>query len=415
MWNRDDRSMMDNFRNFHRILVALLLIIGFSTISYGGTTGKLAGKITDAETGEPVVGATVLIQGTSIGAATDINGYYYIDYLPPGDYTVIISAVGYQNVVVKQVPIKIDLTFALDVKLNTQAINAKEVVVTAQRPLVQKDLTSTSVTVSASQISKMPVENVSQIISLQAGVVAGHFRGGRSDEVSYLVDGMSVTDPFNGSLPLQVQNSSIREMEVISGTFNAEYGQAMSGVVNIVTKDGTQKFHGSASAYAGDYVTNHTDLFPNVGKLTTFRTRDYELTLSGPSLAIPDLTFFATGRYYNDPGYLYGTRIYNTSDTSPQQILDASGNPVLDPNGNAIYFMPHTGDSAYVPMDPSRMYSANGKFTYSLPSVKLSYSVFYNNDWNKYYSHAWEWTPDGLMNNYMDNWIHSAHSLICLL
>ncbi|HUI31644.1 MAG TPA: TonB-dependent receptor [Candidatus Acidoferrales bacterium] len=375
--------------------------------SFAGTTGKLAGKVTDAETGEPVVGATVLLQGTTMGAATDVNGYYYIDYITPGDYTVVISAVGYQKVVVKSVPIKIDLTFTLDMRMNQETISSKEVVVTAQRPLVQKDLTSTSVTVSSDQISKMPVESVSQIIGLQAGVVGGHFRGGRSDEVGYLVDGLPVTDPFNGSLPLQVDNSTIREIEVISGTFNAEYGQVMSGIVNIVTQDGTQNFHGSLSAYAGDYVTTHTDLFPDVGKLTTLRTRDYEFTLSGPSVILPEVTFFATGRYYDDPGYLYGTRIYNTSDRSPFPLIDPSGNDILDQNGNPIYIMPHTGDSTYVPMNPSRMYSINGKLTYSLLLLKFSYSLFYNNDWNKYFSEAWKWTPDGLMNNYMNNWIHS--------
>lgn len=410
MCDCNNRCLMDIeyfLRKNWRWLVVPLLLTVLHANSFAGTTGKLAGKITDAETGEPVVGATVLLQGTTMGAATDINGYYYVDYITPGDYTVTISAVGYQKVVVNSVPIKIDLTFTLNMKMNQEAINSKEVVVTAQRPLVQKDLTSTSVTVSSSQISKLPVESVVQIIGLQAGVVGGHFRGGRSDEVGYLVDGLTVTDPFNGSLPLQVANSSIREMEVISGTFNAEYGQAMSGIVNIVTQDGTQSFHGSASAYAGDYVTTHTDLFPNVGKLTTLRTRDYEFTLSGPSVILPELTFFATGRYYDDPGYLYGIRIYNTRDITPFALTDPSGNDITDQNGNPIYIMPHTGDSAYVPMDPSRMYSVNGKLSYSLSTVKMSYSLFYNNDWNKYYSHAWEWTPDGLMNNYMTNWIHS--------
>lgn len=400
----DLKSMTAGLRS---VSFALLSLIVLSNIAFAGTTGKLAGKVTDSQTGEPVVGATILIQGTSMGAATDVNGYYYVDYIPPGNYVVEISAVGYQKTIVKAVPIKIDLTFTLDVKLDPKAVSTKEVVVTAKRPLVQKDLTSTSVTVSASDISKMPVENVNQIINLQAGVVGGHFRGGRSDEVAYLVDGLPVTDPYNGTLPLQVENSSIREMEVISGTFNAEYGQAMSGVVNIVTKDGSRRFHGSVSAYTGDYVTNHTSLFPNVGRLTTFRTRDYEFTLSGPSVILPQLTFFAAGRYYYNPGYLYGQRIYRTSDISPFQLTDPSGNAILDQNNNPIYIMPHTGDSAYVPMNPSQLYSINGKLTYDIPSLKFAYSVFYNDNWNKYYSRAWAWTPDGIMNHYSENWIHS--------
>ncbi len=402
------------FEKVQKIFLISFLIIFFSNLPfiqssfiYAGTTGKLAGKVLDAQTGEPVIGANVIIEGTYLGAAADVDGYYYINNIPPGEYTVIVSSVGYERTVINKVPIKIDLTFKLDVKLNSTTISTKEVVINAQRPLVQKDLTSTSVTISSNDIKMMPVESVGQIINLQAGVVGGHFRGGRSDEVAYLVDGLPVTDAFNGSLPLQVENSSIREMEVISGTFNAEYGQAMSGVVNIVTQDGSQNFHGSLSAYAGDYVTRHTNLFPNVGKLMSLRTKDYEFSLSGPSMILSHLTFFTTGRYYHDDGYLYGRRIYNVSDKSPYQLKDPNGNAILDQNGNPIYIIPHTGDSSFIPMNPTERYSFNGKLTYSLPVVKLTYSVFWNKDWNKYFDQAWSWTPNGIMNHYMNNWIHS--------
>ncbi len=317
MCNNDNLNVLKLeylFAKLKEIFLIFMSILLFSNISFAGTTGKLSGKVTDAKTGEPVVGANILIEGTYYGAAADVDGYYYINNIPPGNYTVIVSSVGYGKVVVKKVPIKIDLTFNLDIKLNQTSISTKEVVITAQRPLVQKDLTSSSVTVSSNEIKMMPVESVGQIINLQAGVVGGHFRGGRSDEVSYLIDGLPVTDAFNGSLPLQVENSSIREMEVISGTFNAEYGRAMSGIVNIVTQDGSETFHGQISAYTGDYVSTHTNLFPNIGKLVTFRTKDYEFSLSGPTVLIPHLTFFTTGRYFYDPGYLYGQRIFNVSD-----------------------------------------------------------------------------------------------------
>jgi outer membrane receptor protein involved in Fe transport len=388
-------------------LLLFLLIIYSGSITFAGTTGKLSGKVIDAQTGEGVVGANVIIDGTYLGAAADIDGYYYINNIPPGEYTVIISSIGYHKVTVQKVPIKIDLTYKLDVKMSPSTVNAKEVVITASRPLVQKDLTSTSVTVSANDIKMMPVESVGQIINLQAGVVGGHFRGGRNGEVAYLVDGMSVTDSYDGSLPLSVENSSIREMEVISGTFNAEYGQAMSGVVNIVTQDGGQDFHGSLSAYAGDYVTQHTGIFPNVGKLASLRTKNYEFSLSGPTKIIGPLTFFISGRYYNDKGYLYGQRIYTPADKSPYELKDGSGNAILDQNNNPVYIITHTGDSSYVPMNPTERYSFNGKLTYSLPDLKFTYSAFWNKDWNKYYDHAWTWTPDGTMNYYMNNWIHS--------
>lgn len=388
------KYLIEKVRGF----ILIIFLLSFMPLAvFAGTTGKLSGRVTDAKSGEPVVGANVVIEGTYMGAATDVDGYYYINNIPPGDYTVVISSIGYEKVVVKKVPIKIDLTFRLDVKLNITAINAKEVVITAQRPLVQKDLTSTSVTVSANEIKMMPVESVGQIINLQAGVVGGHFRGGRSDEVSYLVDGVPVTDAFNGSLPIQIENSSIREMEVISGTFNAEYGRAMSGVVNIVTQDGSQDFHGMLSLYTGDYYTSHTSLFPNVGKITNLRTKDYEFSLSGPSMISPHLTFFTTGRYFNDPGYLYGRRIFRVSDNPLNGPKDANGNPVIM----------NSGDSSYVPMNPTERYTFNGKLTYLIPNIKFSYSIFWNKDWNKYFSQQWSWNPDGIMNNYSMDWVHS--------
>jgi len=279
------------FLKAKKILSVSSLIIFITGAAFAGTTGKLSGKVTDAQTGDPLVGANVIIEKTYLGAAATGDGYFYINNIPPGEYTVIVSSVGYEKVTINKVPIKIDLTFKLDVKLNPRTINSKEIVITANKPLVQKDLTSSSVTVSSDDIKLMPVESIGQIINLQAGVVGGHFRGGRSDEVSYLIDGLPIADAFNGSLPMQIENPSIREMEVISGTFNAEYGQAMSGVVNIVTEDGSQEFHGMISAYSGDYVTTHTSLFPNVGKLFTFRTKDYEFSLSGPTKILNNLTF----------------------------------------------------------------------------------------------------------------------------
>lgn len=379
------------------ILFSFILVLFLSFFTYAGTTGKLAGRITDSKTGEPVIGANIVIEGTYMGAASDPDGYYYINNIPPGEYTVAVSSIGFQKVIIQKVPIKIDLTFKLDVKLTETAISTKEVIITAKRPLVQKDLTSTSVTVSANEIKMMPVESVGQIINLQAGVVGGHFRGGRSDEVSYLIDGLPVTDAYNGSLPLQIENSSIREMEVISGTFNAEYGRAMSGVVNIVTQDGTKDFHGMISAYTGDYYTSHTNLFPNVGKISNFRTRDFEFSLSGPSVIIPQLTFFTTGRYYNNPGYLYGRRIFNVTDNPLNGPKDISGNPIIF----------NTGDSAYVPMNPTERYTFNGKLTYMIPNLKFSYSVFWNKDRNKYFSQQWAWNPDGNLTNYATDWIHN--------
>lgn len=388
----------NKFFSMGRIILAFIAIALFSLRAYAGTTGKLSGKIIDAETKEPIVGANIILEGTYLGAAADLDGYFFVNNIPPGRYRVIVTAVGYQKTIIENVAIKIDLTTNLDVELNSAVLSmGEEVIVRAERPLVQKDLTSSSATVSAEDIKMMPVEDFGQVVNMQAGVIAGHFRGGRSNEVAYLIDGIPVNDAYNNSMSVEVENASIRQMEVISGTFNAEYGQAMSGIVNIVTQEGSQKYEGSVSAYVGNYTTNNDNIFENLDDPGRVAAKNYQFNLSGPVPFLKNLTFFTTGRYYSDEGYLYGKRVYNIYDFSP--IL-------IDPE-NKIYLPIYSGDGQYESMNPSDKYSFNGKVTYSLPKVKLSYSIFYDDNWNKYYNHAFKWTPDAIKNHYRKNAINT--------
>lgn len=379
---------MDKIKKFFgQILLVQVMFLSFVPILYAGQTGKISGIVKDRDTGEPVIGANIIIDGTYFGAASDIEGYYYINNIPPGKYTVTASSVGYRKTITEQVIVKIDQTTYLDITLHTESVELEgEVVVVADKPLITKDLTSTKATVSSSDIELMPVDNIDRVINLQAGVVDGHFRGGRSNEVSYLIDGVPVTDVFSGDNSVTVENSSVRELEVISGTFNAEYGQALSGVVNIVTKEGSSKYEGFASAYIGSYYSNHSNIFQNLDKLRADGIEDFQFNLSGPTLILNGLNFFITGRYLNDDGYYYGKRVYNTYDSNP--------------------FLP-TGDGEAVLMDTERKYSFNGKLTYSLPDIKFSYSLFWDDSKNKYYDHNYKWTPDGIKNHFNNNLIHN--------
>jgi outer membrane receptor for ferrienterochelin and colicin len=125
----------------------------------------------------------------------------------------------------------------------------EEVIVIAERPLVQKDETSKIAIVSSDDIMNMPVNSIDQILSTKAGFTvdaAGdlHVRGGRTDEISFMVDGVKMEDPLYRDYNDNFNKDAINEMVVISGTFNAEYGDAMSGIVNITTRDGGTDFHG---------------------------------------------------------------------------------------------------------------------------------------------------------------------------
>lgn len=400
--------MTDNDMSYSKItnkfvlilLMSVLTLITFNNEVFAGTTGKIKGKITDKDTGEPVVGANIIIEGTYLGAAADIEGEFYINNIPPGTYTIIASAVGYNKVFVEKVVVKIDLTTDVNIKMVSEAVKLGEIVVQAEKPLVVKDLTSSSAIVTSDDIKMMPVDRLDQVINLQAGVVGGHFRGGRDNEVAYLVDGIPINNVYDGKNSFQIENNSVRQLEVISGTFNAEYGQALSGVVNIVTQEGSQKFEGSVSAFVGNYYTTHTDIFWNLDKVNLNGPKDVQFSLSGPTNILHNLTFFVTGRYFNDGGNYFGRRIFNIGDGQPF-LPDEQRFP-------EIFFFSNTGDSAYVALNPYEKKSVNAKLTYSAESWKLSYSVFWDDNFNKYYDHGYRLAPDGLKNYYRTNMINNV-------
>ncbi|MCL4538207.1 MAG: TonB-dependent receptor [Bacteroidetes bacterium] len=303
------------------VLLLSVFAVITSNIVLAGTTGKLAGKVTDAKTKEPLPAVNVVIVGTAYGAATDASGNYVILNIPPGNYTVRAAYLGYRAEVVENVSISIDATTKLDFFLSESAVQLQAVVVEGKRDIIKMDLTSSQATVSAEKISTLPVAEFDQVLQLQAGITrdAGggfHIRGGRTSEIAYWVNGVSITDPYDNSRGLDIDNSSIQEMQVISGTFNAEYGNAMSGIVNTVTKEGGKDFHGSLGIYSGDYVSGFTSYFPNVNHYNPFTNYNFQGNLSGPVPFTSELVaFFVSGRYVYDDGYLYGLDNFNVDGT----------------------------------------------------------------------------------------------------
>lgn len=247
----------------------LFLLVTVPFLLYAGTTGKLTGIVKDAQTGEPLIGANILIEGTDFGAATNVRGEYVILNIPPGRYNVKISFIGYETIVYTDVIIIVDQTTQLSTEIRPQTIEVDEVVVVAESPMIRKDLTSSISVISRDEIESLPVSTFTQLLSLQAGVVTTggsnlHVRGGRSNEIAFLVDGMYVTDPLLGGLATQINNDAIQEMSLLSGTFNAEYGNSMSGIVNIVTRDGSDKFSAKLEARTSEFgVDRYSRLLEN--------------------------------------------------------------------------------------------------------------------------------------------------------
>jgi len=357
--------------------------------AHAGTTGKIAGRVIDAETREPLVGVTVMLEGTTLGAATDADGMFVINNIPPGVYTVNVSAVGYQKKQFKNITVSVDFTTKLNVELKQEAVSIAPVVVEAQAPLIRQDLTSSHTTVDATQIRALPVESVTQILITQAGIIQGaggelHIRGGRSNEIAYTVNGVSIANPFNNSASITIATNAIQELSVVSGTFNAEYGNALSGVVNTVTKEGGESYHGQLTFYTGDHLSTRKDIFFNIDKINPVNHYVSELTLGGP-VPFTDkmLSFFVSGRLDDDKGWLYGVREHQPSDFS-------------DFNDPRNWKVQLTGDGKIVPMNPGRDISATGKLTLRpIATIKVNYDVLFSSSDYKVYSHDFKYNPDG--------------------
>ncbi len=273
----------------HRSLVQFWCsLIGYAQL-IAGTTGKIAGTITDKTTGEPLPGANVVIEGTAFGASALADGSFVILNVPPGMYDLRVGMIGYVGTKITRVRVTTDQTTRMDAQLEPSAVELADIVVQAVRPAIQRDQTATMSVLSNEQIKILPVKDFVEVLQLQAGVVGEgstlYVRGGRGNEIAYLIDGMYVKDPVLGTLGTRINNDAIEELTFLSGTFNAEYGNALSGVVNIITKEGTKEFTGMVEGRTSEF---------GIARYRSLRENRVSATLSGP-LGTPDVTFFVSG------------------------------------------------------------------------------------------------------------------------
>lgn len=225
---------MKNFLLFVFIIIS-------STFSIYSQTGKIAGTIKDASTGEPLIGVNVILEGTGIGAATDLNGYFVILNVSPGIYNLKASYIGYSAVTISNLRVDIGQTTEANIQLKDNTITTQEVVVVAVTPVVQKDVASSGANLNTEEIQNLPVVNVGSVVGLQAGVDGAAIRGGSGDEVVYEVNGISMRDGRDNTSYNNLSITSVKQIRVQSGGFTADVGDVRSGLIEVVTKEGDKQ------------------------------------------------------------------------------------------------------------------------------------------------------------------------------
>jgi outer membrane receptor protein involved in Fe transport len=342
---------------------------------------------------QPLAGANIALTDVRLGTVTDAEGKYVLYNVPAGTHTMRVGLIGYAATTLTDVEVPADRTATIDVTLQESAVQLQEIVVSAQRPVVELGLTSNVATISRAEIAKLPVQELADVVNLQAGVVDGHIRGGRRGEVQYQVDGVTVNNPYDNASTVRLDRSILEEVQVISGTFDAEYGQAMSGVVNAVLRRGTERFAWSGELLAGGFVYSHARRSPpsvvnaSGSYVQPFENhflpagvQNYQLTLSGPT-GLPNTLFLLSARHYAFDDFVQGQRrAMPTDHFSPESLV----------------FVP-TGDNKIVTLGYSRDWLGVAKLTnHSIPSVELTYQAIVNKVTGRRFDWAYRFDPEGL-------------------
>ncbi len=228
----------------------LLLTLILTQITFAGTTGKLAGRVTNVETGDALPFSNIVIESTTLGGVTDAKGYYNIINIPPGTYTVNAIYLGYAKLTIQEVRILIDQTTTVNCSLKPEVMEGEEIMVVAERKLIEDDVATSVVSMSGDEINSLPVTSIAEAAGLQAGVEEGFvIRGGSASESLFLVDNMTLRDPRDNRPITGLPLSAVAELSVERGGFSAEYGQVRAGIVNIVTKDGPKDHYEGSVTY----------------------------------------------------------------------------------------------------------------------------------------------------------------------
>jgi outer membrane receptor protein involved in Fe transport len=399
--NKNKKLVEDNMKNFLLFIIAVLaLAILPNDQLFAGISGKVSGKVVDSESKEALPGANVIIEGAplTLGAATDVNGEFIILNVPPGTFAVKTRLIGYRTVTIRNVIVSVDLTTNVNFEMPTEAVAMNEVVITAERPLVNKNATNETHVMTSEDIENMPLRNYAAIVATSTGVVTArndlYVRGGRRDEVAYYVDGVYSNDLRTGTRVGDVPIASLEQINYQAGGFSAEYGFANSGVVVATSKAGANDF-----SFGGEVVTDEF-LSQDTKTLGTYSYgyHAYNATISGPLLS-EKLRYFASAEntFNRDQSPSSGTHPVLVGSFTQDQInltkqqLQQAGVPMSD------WILPVKNISGPLPNNALSRWSLNGNLLYDLKPLRIKVGgngTFSNySEYNQYrtlvnYSHS---------------------------
>ena len=312
-----------------RITSAIPAVLGIATAAFllsavpaAAQTGKVTGVVTDQSTGEPLSNVSIFIDGTGRGSLTQENGRFFIINVPPGSYTLVAELIGYASERRENVAVSIDVTVQQNFQLVTQAIALGEIVVSTSRtPLVAEGQTGSLELISKDEIDALPVTDIMGVLELEQGflqvpednttvvsfaqqrqgVTALRIRGGRGAETTVMIDGIPINNFALGGPAFDITNKAIEQVAVFKGQLDAQYGNALSGVINYATPEGTDELQGELefrSSAVGGWLGNKYD-----------DTRGFDMfegVISGPIPMTQDkVRFLMAGRQRYGAGRAY--------------------------------------------------------------------------------------------------------------
>ena len=305
----------------NRCLLPLLVAAGCTALAGAGpahaAAGKIAGTVTDAVTGDALANANVLLTETEAAATTDTKGRFFLLNVAPGIYTLRATYVGYRAVTVEEVRVSANLTTSLEFLLGGEAIQVEEVVIKAERPIIDKNATNAVRIVEAEDLEILPGRGLGSVINLQPGVVLDegvlHIRGSRSDEVGYYVDGASVRNPVTGTWAVGVIDEALQEIQLQAGGFNAEYGGANAGIILQELRTGSRDWEVGLLSETDGFTSAYNERFGTY----SYGYSNQVVTLSGPVAGNRVRAFLAGQRRVQDfaPTYWEGFEFEDLVDS----------------------------------------------------------------------------------------------------